>query len=228
MSRTPELATSRRTLLAGGSALAATAWVAPSVVSLDRVSAATGTCGTPPVQIDWTAYSNTFPTSVTANDGTVVTISAQDPFGVGDPGFFGLVFSGTTSLRDNPLLMAMTGANNGEYTAITFTFSQPVAPCLELVDVDRGTNSWEDTMSFNGTLAGAPVVLGAGDVLNGTANAVIAPNTVIGTGSSPNSSTAGNVTVTYPSAIDELEIRHVDDTTWTAFQYIGIHDMRWC
>jgi len=228
MGQAVENTTSRRALLAGGGAVAATTWVAPSVLALDRVSAAVGSCGTPPVQVDWTAYANTFPTSVTANDGTVVNIAISDPFGVADAGFFGLVFNGTTSTLDNPLLMAMSNANNGDFTSLIFTFSQPVAPCFELLDVDRGTNSWEDTVLFNGTNGGVAVPLGPGDVVAGPANTVVGLNTVVGTGSAPNSTTDGNMTVTYPGPIDELEIRHADNTAWTGFQYIGIHDLRWC
>lgn len=215
-------------MLAGGSAICAGAWVTPSVLTLDRVSAAVGSCGTAPVQVDWSAYTNTMPNSVTANDGTVVTITRSDPFGVADPGFFGSVFGGTLSLADNPMLMAMSNANNGEFTEIVFSFSTPVQLCFDFVDVDRGLGSWEDTMIITGTNGGTAVGLNAGDFVTGPANTFVATNEVVGTASSANSQTNGNVTVNYPAAVDVVRIRHRDDTTWTGFQFIGIHDLRWC
>ena len=180
------------------------------------------------MQVDWSAFSNTFPTSITANDGTIVTITANDPFGVADAGFFGRVFNGTLSTLDNPLLMAMSGANNCAFTSITFGFSRPVDLCFEMLDVDRGVNSWEDTINLNATIGGVPVTLGPADLTNGSANMLIGPNSIIGTASSGNSSTNGNTDITYPAAIDNIEIRHQDDTAWTGFQFIGIHDLRWC
>lgn len=214
-------------MMATGSALAVGTWIAPSILSLDRVSAAVGSCGTPPVQVDWTTVAGTFPNSVTAVDGTVVTIVRNDPFGVADPGLFGLAFNGTTSTVDNPLIMAMDNASNGDFTSIVFTFSQSVDLCFTMVDIDAGGN-WEDTMLLNGSLGGVPVTLGAGDIVTGPSNTVSGPNTILGTGNAANTTTNGNATVTYPSRIDSLEIRHRDDSTLTGFQYIGIHDLSWC
>ena len=191
-----------------------------------------GSCGIPPVQVDWSAFSNTFPTSVTAADGTVVTITLNDPFGVADPTFFGRVFGGTLSTLDNPLLMAMRNATGGQFTSITFGFSRPVDLCFEMLDIDRGNpnpaDAWEDTIDVNGSLGGVPVALGVGDIATGPANMVIGPNSIRGTAGSDNASTNGNAEVTYPSAIDSVEIRHSDDTTRPGFQFIGIHDLHWC
>ncbi len=213
-----------------GSAIAASAWVAPSVLKADRVAAAVGTCGTPPVQIDWSAYAGTFPTSITANDGTAVSIATNDPSGVGDPSFLGLAFNGTTSTLDNPVIMAMDNATSGDYTEIVFRFSQPVAPCFSMLDVDLGNFStgWEDTVIFNGSLNGTAVSLGAGDITTYPGNTFVAANTVVGTANVPNSSTNGQIDVSYPSPINALSIRHVDNSTFTGFQYVGIHDFSWC
>lgn len=216
-------------MLTGGSALAATAWLAPSVITTDRVAAATGSsCAAPPIQVDWSAYAGTFPTSVTANDGTVVTINVSDPLGVSDPSLHGSVFNGTTSTVDNPLLMAMDGANNGDYTQIVLRFSNPVNLCFDFIDVDLGVNVWEDTMQLRGTLSGTVVPITAADVVTGPANTFLSTNTIIGTASSSNTSTDGHVTVNYPSPINRLRIRHRDNSAWSDFQYIGIHDLRWC
>lgn len=222
--------TTRRYLVLSGSALAATAWVAPSVIGIDRVAAAVGTCGAPQLQIDWSAYAGTYPSSITANDGTTVSITVNDPFGVGDPGFLGLVFNGTTSTLDNPLIMAMDNATNGDYTELIFSFSQPVAPCFSMLDVDFGNFStgWEDTVVFNGTLGGTAVPLGVGDITTYPGNAFAGTNTVVGTANVPNSSTDAQIDVSFPSAIDQLSIRHLDNSAFTGFQYVGIHDFSWC
>lgn len=218
---------SRRKFLIGSGAATA-AWIAPSIVSFDRVGAAVGSCGTPPVQIDWSPAAGTYPTSVTANDGTVVTLTLSDPFGVADPGYFGSVFNGTTSGLDNPLLLAMSGARLGQYTRVQFDFSNPVAPCFELVDVDYASGSWEDTLIISGDLGGTGVPLTASDISTGSANIYNGTNTVLGVAPAASSTANGNVTITYPSPVDRIVIEHRDDSSWTAFQYIGVHDLRWC
>ena len=213
-----------------GSAIAASAWVAPSVLKIDRVAAAVGTCGTPPVQIDWTAHAGTFPTSITANDGTAVSIATNDPFGVADPSFLGLAFNGTTGALDNPIIMAMDNATGGDYTEIIFRFSQPVAPCFSMLDVDFGNfaTGWQDTILFDGTLSGAAVPLGAGDIVTSSGNTFVGPNEVVGTGNVANNSTNGQIDISYPAPINQLSIRHVDSSAFNGFQYVGIHDFSWC
>lgn len=105
----------RRRLLVGGTAAAAGMWVAPAVLSLDRVAAATGTCGAAPLQVDWSDYSpsNPAPSSVTANDGTVVTLSTSDPFGVAGSRHFTTrteLYGGVQGF----LASEMVGGNNGD------------------------------------------------------------------------------------------------------------------
>jgi hypothetical protein len=218
----------RRRMLASGGAIAASAWIAPSVLTLDRVAAAVGSgCAAPPVQVDWSAYAGTYPTNITANDGTTVTISFTDPNNVATTQH-GLVFNGTTSTVDSPILMAMDRARRGDRTEVLFTFSNPVALCFDLIDVDRGTNSWEDTMELRGTLSGVGVPITAADVVTGSANTFSGTNTILGTSSSSNTSSAGQASVNYPSPIDQLRISHRDNSNWRDFQYIGIHDLHWC
>ena len=36
------------------------------------------------------------------------------------------------------------------------------------------------------------------------------------------------VEVDFQDPVDTITIRHYDDTSWTGFQWIGIHDMHWC
>ena len=168
----------------------------------------------------------TFPTSTTATDGTVVTITKSDPDGVADPVLFGLVYAGSLNGRDNPLVMAMERARRGDGTSIRFNFSQPVQLCFNLVDVDASNRSWEDTIELIGTNGGAAVNLGAADFVTGAANTYLTTNTVRGT-SSTNTAT-GNIEVNYPAPIDQLIIEHRDDSRGRDFQFIGIHDFFWC
>jgi len=219
---------SRRRAITGGTVVATSTWLAPSVLRLDRAGAAVGSCGVPPVQVDWSDYTNTFPNSVTAADGTVVTITVTDPDGVGDLGFLGLVLGGTISTLDNPMIMAMENATNGDLTRIQFDFSSPVDLCFDLLDVDRNGGGWEDTMEMTGSLGGVAVPLGAGDIATGPANDFIGANTIRGNSPVPNNLATANATITYPSAVDQVIVEHRDDSTFTGFQFIGIHDLRWC
>jgi len=168
----------------------------------------------------------TFPTGATASDGTTITINRSDPFGVADPAFFGLVFNGTLNGLDNPILMAMADATNGDFAITEFIFSRPVQLCFALADVDAAAGGWEDTIEIRGSNAGVPVTLGAADVVTGAANTFLGPDTVRGV-SATNTAT-GNVQVNFPAEIDRVEIEHRDNSADVGFQFIGIHDFSWC
>lgn len=213
---------SRRRAHTAALAVGGTTWIAPSIVALDRVAAATGSCGTPPVQLDWTTLANTFPTDATAADGTTIDITLFNSFGVADPTFFGRVWGGTLNGLGNPLLLAMENGNSGENLIARFDFSKPVQLCFNLVDVDAAAGFWEDTVEIRGTNAGVPVNLGPADIVNGSANTFLATNTVRGL--TPTTSATGNIEVSFPGAIDRLEIDYSDQSTATDFQFLGIHD----
>lgn len=223
---TPPSLLSRRKMVAGSAAIGGATWIAPSIVGFDRVAAAVGTCGVPPLQLDWSPLAGSFPDMVTANDGTTVTITVFDPFGVADPGFTGIVWTNTLNGLDNPLLIAMSNATAGAGVTIRFDFSRPVGACFSLVDVDAAAGNWVDTIELTGTNAGTTVPLNAGDFVTGAANTFVSTNTVMGI--SATSTDTGNVAVSYPAPIDRLEIEHRDDSNGTAFQFIGIHDFSWC
>ena len=38
----------------------------------------------------------------------------------------------------------------------------------------------------------------------------------------------GNVEIDFQVPIRRLVIDHRDDTAWTGFQWIGVHDFHWC
>jgi hypothetical protein len=217
---------SRRHLMAGGVA-AAGLWSAPSVLSLDRVGAAVGSCGIKPRQVDFTRWLGALlPGAFTSDDGSVaITATTSDPWGVQDATWATRVYNGTLNSRDNPVITGMRNARRGRGITITFTFSLPVAPSFFLVDIDRAVGSWEDTVQVTGSIGGgAPFA--PTSMATGGANAFLPPDTVRGTSST--STAAGNVEVDFSSLVDTITIAHSDVTNWTQFQWIGIHDLHWC
>lgn len=228
----------RRRLLVGGAAAAAGTWVAPSVLTLDRVVAATGSCGPAPVQVDWTDHtSGTFtpvPSSITANDGTTVTITTIESSGANYPPYGFMVFNGTTGARADSLILSMENAKKPakDWVEVIFEFSRPVQVCFEFLDIDRWPNAWEDRLTLDGRIGGAGgtrIDIGAADVVTGPNCAVVATNTIQAVGTAVgNGSAAGNADVSYPAEIDYLRIHYDDPPGWKEIQFIGIHDLRWC
>ena len=218
----------RRALLTRGAVATAAVWVAPAVTTFDRVAAASGTCGVAPVQLAWSNETNTsVPGTITAADGTDVTftlVSASKPasnnFRVRH-----ITRGGLTDM----LYLSMQGANAGDSVVVRMDFDAPVDLCFTLIDVDRSSERWEDTVTVVGANGGAPVDLTAADmVLAGTGVSYIGANTVRGVYSAGNSSSAANVDVRFPSPVDSVLITYSDVTNWTTTQYVGIHDLRWC
>lgn len=216
----------RRTMLKAGAVATAGIWVAPTVLSLDPVAAAAGSCLVPSRQVDFSRFAGSaLPSSFLSDDGSVtVTFSVSDPWGRQEPGYEGVAWTSTLNGLDNPVITAMENARFGQYVDLVFTFSTPVCPTFSLVDVDRSTWSWEDTVRVTGSHGGTTYDPAAMNV--GGAQVQVSPNTVRGTAST--SSAAGNVEVVFDQPITRLEIRHQDNSSWSAFQWIGIHDFHWC
>ena len=210
-----------------GAVVGAGAWVAPSILSYDRVAAAVGSCGFKPVQVDWTDYSGqSISGNYTALDGTTVTVTVADPDGVQDGTWDFRVYNGTINGRDNPVITGMSNAFNGDGVTVTLQFSTPVEPSFFLVDVDRATNFWEDRVEVLGFLGGGGAIDPDSLTLGGAAVQVISPNLVEGVSSS--NSTNSEVEVDFQELVDTVQIRHFDHTTWNRFQWIGVHDLHWC
>jgi hypothetical protein len=217
----------RRKILAGGAAATAL-WVAPSVMTLDRVSAASGTCGTAPVQLDWSNQSNgTTPGTIVAADGTEVTFTLVTAKKPGSNNF--KVRHITRGALNDMLYLEMSNGGDKDYIEIRIDFDTPVDLCFTLVDVDRREDGWEDTVEVLGTDGGTAVPLGSGDLfLYGTGVSYVGTNTVRGVYSVGSSSNAANVDVRFPAPVDSVVITYSDITKWTTGQFIGIHDLRWC
>lgn len=217
----------RRGLVKTGAAAAAGLWVAPSVLTLDRAAAAIGSCGVKPRQVDFSRWSGSLlPSNFTSDDSSVAITFAQfDPFGVQDSFWASRVFNGTINARDNPVITAMSNAANGDRVRLRFDFSTPVALSFHLVDIDRQDGSWEDTVIVRGRVGGGPW-MAPSSMVTGGAQTQISPNTV--RGDYATTGPDGNVEVDFQTPIDRLVIVHRDDSTFTGFQWIGVHDFHWC
>lgn len=214
-------------MIGTGAAVGVGTWVAPSILSYDRVAAAIGSCGTKPVQIDFSNWAGSIvPSSFTANDGTTVTMSIDDSDNVQSSFWAMRAHSGTINGRDNPAITGMTGANQGEGVIITFTFSTPVQPSFFLVDVDRGARYWEDTVDIQGFLLSGSGIDPDSLTPGGSAVTVVNPRRV--RGRSMSSSSTSEVEVDFQEPVDTITIHHFDRRNWTGFQWIGIHDFHWC
>jgi hypothetical protein len=213
-------------MLKAGAVASAGIWAAPSILSLDPVAAAAGSCLSPSRQVDFSRFAGSaLPGSFLSDDGSVtITFSMVDPWGRQQAGYKGVAWNGVLNGLDNPVITAMQNARNGQYVDLIFNFSVPVCLSFSLVDIDRATNSWEDTVRVIGSNGGATVNPAAMNV--GGAQVQVNANTVRGTSST--SSATGNVGIVFDQPITRLEIRHQDNTSWTAFQWIGIHDFSWC
>jgi len=205
-------------------------WVAPSVFTFDRAAAAIGSCGAKPLQVDMSTWAGnlmpTSPSSFFANDGTEIWMSIDDSDGVQDSYWQARAHSGTLNGRDHPVITGMSGATGGDAVAITFTFDTPVRLSFFLVDVDSHDTGWEDKVSVIGRLSPSTTNIDPDSMTTGSANTQISSNTVRGDFSSNTSNS--NVEVDFQTPIDTLVVTHFDDTSRTAFQWIGIHDFHWC
>jgi len=216
-------------MLKTGAVASAGMWAAPSILSLDRASAATGSCASAPLQVDFSRFSGNLPSSFTSDDGSVtINFTMTDPFGVQDPTYNGVIFNGLMNGLDNPVVTGMNGATFGEFVRLRFDFSEPVCPSFYIVDVDRAeftSNDFEDTVRVTGRDGPGPRIDPASFALGGS-QTQINSRTVRGT--LPSSTPTGNVLVTFDQPITRLLIRHQDDSALTGFQWIGIHDFHWC
>lgn len=213
-------------MLKAGAVASVGVWAAPSILSLDPVAAASGSCLVAPRQVDFSRWAGSqLPASFLSDDGSVsLTFSVVDPWNRQVSGYQGVAWNSTLNGRDNPVITAMQNARNGNYVDLIFTFSTAVCPSFHLVDVDRATWSWEDTVRVIGSNGAGTINPSAMNV--GGAQVQTTANTVRGISST--SGTTGNVEVVFDQPTTRLEIRHQDNSSWTAFQWIGIHDFHWC
>ena len=213
-------------MLKSGTIASAGIWAAPSVLSLDASAAASGSCLTAPLQVDFSRFAgNPLPSAFLSDDGSVaINFRIVDRWNRQDPAYAGVVDNGVLNGLDNPVITAMNNTRNGKYVELIFDFSVPVCPTFSLVDVDRDDSVSEDTVRVIGSNGVGTIDPAAMNV--GGAQVQVSANTVVG--SSPTTSATGNVEVVFDQPITRLEIRHQDNSSWKGFQWIGIHDFYWC
>jgi hypothetical protein len=213
-------------MLKAGATASAGIWAAPAILSLDPVAAAAGSCLSPQRQVDFSRWAgNQLPAGFLSDDGSVsLTFTMVDPWNRSLPGYQGVAWNSTLNGRDNPVITAMQNARRGDYVDLIFTFSTAVCLSFHLVGVDRAPSSWENTVRVIGSDGAGNINPAAMNV--GGAQVQTTANTVRGTSST--SGPADNVEVVFDQPITRLEIRHQDNSNWTSFQWIGIHDFHWC
>lgn len=228
MSTPPETtAVGRRRIVTGGVATGFAAWATPTVLGFDSVAAAVGSCGIKPRRVDFTRWAGaSLPTSFTSDDGAVtVGMTISDLSGVEDLSWSRQIYNGTLNGRDNPLIAGMNNATFGAGVELTFTFSVAVRPSFFLVDVDASTNNWRDEVTIRGSIGGG-ADFAPSTISPGPANTALSADTVQGVSSVSNED--GNVEIDFDQLVDTITILHADTSSWTAFQWVGIHDLHWC
>ncbi len=120
--------------------------------------------------------------------------------------------------------------NNAQTDVATTIISMPGAvPGMQfkMFDVDFGSNSYADKVTVTGTFNGTAVTP---TLTNGVTNYVIG-NAAIGDAGATDTTNAGNVTVTFTSAVDTITIVYGNHTTAPANpgnQWVSMHDFSFC
>ncbi|MGI9606945.1 MAG: hypothetical protein ACR2P0_12470 [Acidimicrobiales bacterium] len=228
--RRPAPVLTRRHVLVGAAGTAG-AWVTPSVVKLDRVAAATGSCGLAVTRVDWTDFAptTTMPASVTANDGTVVSLSLTGSTNLLQPGYVGNVRQGQRGGLNDYLALGMSGATNGAGVTLAMSFSRPVQVCFMLLDVDRWRPGWEDSITLRASVGGTAVSISRADIaLQGNGVRYVGQNGLRGRRNARNSQSIANADFNAPRPVDRVEFDYFDRTSASSVQVVGVHDLRWC
>lgn len=249
---------------AAGGALAGAAWVAPSIMTIDRAMAC-GTC--PQSTLTWanTAGNN----GINPDDTTVDSVrfdmngsqvqagTAQAPnFVVQTQAGSGAQFGAQNSwyqLRQDALAWNGTG-NTTSRIRWRLTFRNPLPSttrinitglCFLIVDIDNQSGTgWRDRIRIVPTLANNAAALAptmtliAGSTPPGPSGAGTNASPLLGVGTTniDNSSTSGNVLVTFPGPVNRIDLFYENGSppppATTGYsgsiQRIGITNFSWC
>lgn len=220
---------SRRGLLAGAAGLGATAWVAPAILSVDAVAAAT--CQ--PIVINFAKYSTGFeglsnaaPTlwiGEPAFDATVTYDSDQDD-GVAAIGYAGSSGGKTTDFIQLELSNDEPGVRL-QYVQLRFQFFVPFTSTplpvqnlsFTLLDVDQDPaitgSSWKDLVEVTATGGGVdrtPVITPAStDVVAAPAPPPATVEPLLTAGQIADNSPDGNAVFVYSDPVDTVVVRFI-------------------
>lgn len=239
---------SRRAMIGRIGVGAGVVWMAPTIVSTPAFGQ-TGTCL--PELVDWADHiasldnldnpPNSFDIGLGMN--SLLTV-AWDDSAMG-AGTATATYAQTTPLGGRGggfIELSLDATAAGEFCELTFTFSSAVENLsFWLIDIDRGQGFWTDQVSLLALNGATPVVLGPGDytindptltteTVVGNENQFVAVVDPSGTGQGvDNTTTDGDILITYPSAVSSLTIRYEPgSTTELETQQIGIDGLSFC
>lgn len=202
--------------------------------------AGTRIAGTPPTLvcptgntvIDWGSGGAVWTSGQTSNTYSVANIgnigfAVTAPTGAGTVST-AAVQSGGAATAPTTLYYVYDFATNTD-AAVTIISLPTAVPGMQfqIFDVDFGANSWADLITVTGTFNGAAVTP---TVTNSLANFVIA-NQAFGDVSSGNTSSDGNITVTFTQPVDTVTITYSNHSAAPAnpqVQVIAINDITFC
>ncbi|MEM7417272.1 MAG: right-handed parallel beta-helix repeat-containing protein [Gemmatimonadota bacterium] len=166
------------------------------------------------------------PTPVTI-DGTTVTLTGQDPFGIGTGGNFA-VSTGTRGNHAGFWLTGMDATNQSQFMTATLSFSQQVESLeFSLLDIDTN-NDFHDSITvvgWDGATPFAPTT-----VFIGTAVNEVSPGVYTGLASIGNFSTDANVDVRFDQLVDSVTLMYGPGPRASAnpaLQIMGFSDLSW-
>lgn len=166
------------------------------------------------------------PTPVTI-DGTTVTITGQDPFGVGTVGNFA-VSTGTRGAHTGFWLTGMDATNQSQFMTATLSFSQQVESlAFSLLDIDTN-NDFHDSITvvgWDGNTPFAPTTVFIGPAVN-----EVSPGVYTGLASIGNASTDANIDVRFDQLVDSVSLLYGPGPRASAnpaLQIMGFSDLSW-
>jgi uncharacterized repeat protein (TIGR01451 family) len=182
--------------------------------------------------LDWGSGGAAWTSGQTSNTYSVANIG-NIAFAVAAPAGAGTVStaavqSGGAATAPTTLYYVYDFATNTDAAVTTISLPTAVPGMqFQIFDVDFGANSWADLITVTGTFNGAAVTP---TITNGLANFVIA-NQAFGDVSSGNTSSDGNITVTFTQPVDTVTITYSNHSTAPAnpqVQVIAINDISFC
>lgn len=214
------ISTSRRTLVRGA------AWSVP-VIAATTAAPAFAASPCPAVTLSWAALGNGTTFTSTTVGGVLVTLSVSGQTGAANNRTVSTTLTGGQSSN---LRFYSTDVNGSAQTA-TFSFTRDgkAVSVLNLgfsfLDIDSGGTNWNDNVSvatggFAYVIANPTYVQGAGTT--GNPFRANGNNT---SGSSPGTSTNGNVAVSWASAVSSVSFTYSQSLAAAGSPFIGISNL---
>lgn len=127
---------------------------------------------------------------------------------------------------NNYWIFNQTNNSSIDKTTATISFSIPIMVSFTLLDVDADASSWIDKVIVNGYVNGSLVTLTASDfILNATYTKYNGLNEFEGIADTDSN---GNVSITFPTLVDKIEIIYSDGESPFGSQVLGISPITYC